>query len=142
MASQGNDGMAADLVREVAGRARTMSARLEHQQPRELLDDLRDFARRRPGAFLLGCLAAGMLAGRLTRGAKDGQNGSGSGVHVTPTPTPALTSAETPTLAGTQASYPSAVAGAPDGIIDEPLASPGTTVGAGRTETTLPGDRP
>jgi hypothetical protein len=74
MASQG-DGMAADLAREVADRTRTISSRLDGREPRELLDEVRGFARRKPGTFLLGALAAGVVAGRLTRGAKDAQSG-------------------------------------------------------------------
>ncbi|HKC26518.1 MAG TPA: hypothetical protein VKB75_00770, partial [Jatrophihabitans sp.] len=36
--------------------------------PGDLVDELRRFARRRPGAFLMGALAAGVVAGRLGRG--------------------------------------------------------------------------
>jgi len=39
---------------------------------------VRGFARRRPGTFLLGALAAGIVAGRLARGAKDGSSSSTS----------------------------------------------------------------
>lgn len=70
MSSQGS-GLAADLAQEAASRARGLSAHLDDREPRELLDDVRDFARRRPGTFLLGALVAGVVAGRLTRGARD-----------------------------------------------------------------------
>jgi hypothetical protein len=72
MATKGNGGMAADLVREGSSRARTLASRLDGREPRDLLDEVRSFARRKPGTFLLGALAAGVVAGRLTRGAKDG----------------------------------------------------------------------
>jgi hypothetical protein len=36
-----------------------------------VLDDVRSFARRRPGVFLLGAGIAGFAVGRLVRGAKD-----------------------------------------------------------------------
>jgi hypothetical protein len=78
MSSQGHDGMAADLARQVADRARTMSSYLDRREPRELLDDVRDFARRKPGTFLLGALAAGVVAGRLTRGAKQAHDDTSS----------------------------------------------------------------
>ena len=65
-------GLAADLAREVAGRARTLSSHLDGREPGELLGDVRDFARRRPGTFLLGALAAGVVAGRLFRATADG----------------------------------------------------------------------
>lgn len=75
MATQGEGGIAADLAREGASRARSFSSMLDGREPRDLLDDVRSYARRKPGAFLLGALAAGVVAGRLTRGAKDAREG-------------------------------------------------------------------
>jgi uncharacterized protein YjbJ (UPF0337 family) len=60
-------GVASDLVRQAAERARDARRYLEGDA--NPVDDVRRFARRRPGAFLLGALAAGVLAGRATRGA-------------------------------------------------------------------------
>lgn len=60
-------GLASDLALQVSERARSLASQLEDREPRELLDSVRDFARRRPGTFLIGALAAGVLAGRLTR---------------------------------------------------------------------------
>jgi hypothetical protein len=77
MSVQGS-GMASEMARQVAERARSLSSQLESKEPRELLDDVRDFARRKPGTFLLGALAAGVVAGRLTRGAKEAQSNGGS----------------------------------------------------------------
>lgn len=71
-------GMATDLAREAARRARELGHRLDGREPQQILDDVRAFARRRPGTFLLGALAAGVLAGRLTRGARESQSSSGS----------------------------------------------------------------
>lgn len=70
MASGGSasDGLAADLVRQVSSRAREFADGIDGREPAELLDDLRSFARRRPGTFLLGALVAGVVVGRLTRG--------------------------------------------------------------------------
>ena len=65
-------GMAADLVREVSDRARSLGSHLEDREPGRLVDDARDFARRRPGTFLVGALAAGLVAGRLFRATADG----------------------------------------------------------------------
>jgi hypothetical protein len=84
-------GMAQDVTRQVAERARELSARMDGREPGELLDDVRDFARRKPGVFLLGALAAGVVAGRMARGAKEahsgsngasGTSGEGSGIGV------------------------------------------------------------
>jgi gas vesicle protein len=86
MASQGDGGMAADLAREAADRTHSLSSSLENREPRELLDEVRGFARRKPGTFLLGALVAGVVAGRLTRGVKDAQSGSaGYGQSTGPT---------------------------------------------------------
>ncbi|SDR68714.1 hypothetical protein [Actinopolymorpha singaporensis] len=74
----GNGGLAHDVARQVAGRVREFSSRIDGREPAELLDEVRRFARRRPGAFLAGALAAGVVAGRLTRGAKEASS-SGSG---------------------------------------------------------------
>lgn len=79
----GASGLAADLAREVAERAHAISAHLDGREPGELLDDVRSFARNRPGTFLLGALAAGVVAGRLARGVKDGAEAA-SGASVTP----------------------------------------------------------
>jgi hypothetical protein len=70
MAESGS-GLAADLAREAAGRAKALSRHLDSREPAELLDDVRRFARQRPGTFLLGALAAGVVVGRLVRGTKD-----------------------------------------------------------------------
>ncbi|WP_139977308.1 hypothetical protein [Nocardioides litoris] len=71
MADSSEGGLAADVAREVAGHARSLSDYLGSREPGELLDDVRDLARRRPGVFLLGALAAGVVAGRVARGVKD-----------------------------------------------------------------------
>lgn len=74
---QAPGGMAQDLARQVAERAKEFGDRMDGREPAELLDEVRAFARRRPGTFLLGAVAAGMLAGRVARGAKDAnQQGS------------------------------------------------------------------
>jgi hypothetical protein len=70
MAENGS-GLAADVAQEVAERARSLSRHLDAREPGELLDDVRRFARQRPGTFLLGALAAGVVVGRLVRGTKD-----------------------------------------------------------------------
>lgn len=65
------DGMASDVVKQVVQRARDLSSQMDGREPTELLDQVRAFARRRPGTFLVGALAAGIVAGRLTRGVKE-----------------------------------------------------------------------
>ena len=69
--AEGGSGLAADLAHELADRTRSWSRHLDGREPTELLDDVRRFARQRPGTFLLGALAAGVVVGRLVRGTKD-----------------------------------------------------------------------
>lgn len=75
MASPGpgpESGLAVDLAREVSDRVRAFGSQIEGREPSQLLDDARSFARRKPGTFLLGALAAGVVAGRLFRATADG----------------------------------------------------------------------
>jgi hypothetical protein len=66
--SSGAPGPARDLLQQASGIVEGFADRLQNRQPAELLDEVRNFARRKPGLFLLGAAAAGVLAGRLTRG--------------------------------------------------------------------------
>jgi hypothetical protein len=64
-------GLGAEMVRQVAERGHSLADYLELREPGDLIDDLRNWARRRPGGFLAGSALAGVVAGRLTRGVKD-----------------------------------------------------------------------
>lgn len=68
--SGGGSGVATELVRRIAARAESLHSQLDRHEPSDLLDQGRSAARQRPGSFLLGALAAGAVAGRLTRGSK------------------------------------------------------------------------
>jgi hypothetical protein len=68
-AKSGDSGTAAQLAEEASNRVHRVASWLERREPADLLDEVRDFARRRPGTFLLGAALAGVLAGRMTRGA-------------------------------------------------------------------------
>ena len=67
-AKGGQSGLATQAAQEAAGRVRGVASWLDQREPGDLLDGVRDFARRHPGQFLLGAAAAGVVAGRLTRG--------------------------------------------------------------------------
>jgi hypothetical protein len=64
----GQTGPATELAQQASDRVRRAADWLEQRQPGDLLDELRRWARSRPGAFLAGAALAGVLAGRLTRG--------------------------------------------------------------------------
>jgi len=70
-------GMATDLAREAADKANQVAGWLDNRDPGAVLDEVRSFARKRPGAYLAIALGAGVLAGRLTRGLTAGSE-SGS----------------------------------------------------------------
>ena len=61
-------GVAGDMAQEAARRADDFAGWLESREPGELIDEVRTFARQRPGLFLALATGAGVLAGRLTRG--------------------------------------------------------------------------
>ncbi len=69
--AQGSEqpGPATDLVSQAGSRAHSAASWLDEREPAQLVDEVRAFARRRPAAFIVGALAAGVVAGRLTRGA-------------------------------------------------------------------------
>lgn len=67
---QQSSGPATDLAKQGAQRAQDFASWLEQREPREVLDEVTAFARRRPGTFLLLAAGAGLLAGRMTRGLK------------------------------------------------------------------------
>jgi hypothetical protein len=83
----GTSGVATNAARQAADRLHSAAGWLEQREPADLLDQARSFARRRPGAFLIGAAVAGLAAGRLTRGLvadhqdqKDEQTGSDGSV--------------------------------------------------------------
>jgi hypothetical protein len=67
MAEHGQSGLGAQLARHGAGFADQAADFLQQHEPGDLLDEVRGFARRKPGTFLLVAAAAGVVAGRLTR---------------------------------------------------------------------------
>ena len=80
MAEAGESGSPAhSLVRTAAERSRSVADYLDGKQPGDLVGDMQDFGRRRPGAFLLGAAAAGFAIGRMAMGAKRA-TGAGGGM--------------------------------------------------------------
>jgi cell division septum initiation protein DivIVA len=94
-------GVATDLARQASSKTHDMASWLDSREPGQLVQELRAFARQRPGTFLLAAAGAGLLAGRLTRGVKDASSTDGSGSDHRAmgnlTPTAAVPAAPGPT---------------------------------------------
>ena len=60
-------GLASEIVAQASQRAGSVASYLEGRDPGTLLQDVTDFARRRPGLFVGLAVVAGVAAGRLTR---------------------------------------------------------------------------
>ena len=81
MAGSGaQQGTVSEVSRQAADRADRLADWLGEREPGDLLEEVRSFARRRPGVFLAGAALAGVVVGRLTRGAVDAaRSESGTG---------------------------------------------------------------
>ena len=93
----GQGGIASEIARQASQRITSLAGSIEGKEPADLLGELRSYARQRPTAFLVGALAAGVVAGRLTRGIRDDNADSSLAPAL-----PAGRSATTPAL-GTSA---------------------------------------
>lgn len=134
-------GLVNDLAQQASDRAREVAQWLESHEPGEVLEEVKSFARRRPGAFLAAAAVAGLVGGRLTRGLTDAARDeasepSTSSFAATPPATSPMTSPTTSfsaTEAGVPASPP-AYAQEPSGMstmpamgtppLDDPLDGP------------------
>jgi gas vesicle protein len=86
-------GAVADYARQAGDKVHQVASRLDERGVDGVLNDAQDFARRKPGVFLLGCAAAGFVAGRLIRGgaaSSSGSDGSSNGSGVPSTPQPSM----------------------------------------------------
>jgi hypothetical protein len=137
--AEGGDrhGTASELASQASDRLGGVADWIGAREPGELVEEVRRFARRRPGAFLLGAAVAGVVAGRLTRGAVDAQRDTDSDVY--PTDHPASSTIPLPPvtpavpLTGPPPTYQRRPAGGP------PAGSP---VGAPPPPPYPPGDGP
>ena len=77
------NGTVAGLVQQLADRGEQLADQISARGPGGLVQDLRSFAARKPGTFLLGALAAGVATGRLVRGAVDASSSSPTGSPAT-----------------------------------------------------------
>lgn len=73
----GSSGPAHDLLHQATGKVEELAHWLQRREPADLLTEVRGFARRKPGTFLLGAALLGVAAGRLTRGVTEAHSDSG-----------------------------------------------------------------
>ena len=79
-----SQGLAGEVVRNLSGRAHSVAGWLEGRDPGTLLDDVKQYAARKPGTFIAIAAVSGLFAGRvvkaLTADAKsDHGHGTGTG---------------------------------------------------------------
>jgi len=72
------EGPVRDYVEQASSKVNEFAGRLRQRGFDGMVSDAERFARRRPGAFLLGAAAAGALVGRVLRGTKSDHQGNGS----------------------------------------------------------------
>jgi hypothetical protein len=62
-----NPGLAVDLLNQVSTRLSGAASWLGDRDPSAVLSEVKSFARRKPGTFIIGAAILGIVAGRLTR---------------------------------------------------------------------------
>jgi len=67
--SSPESGPLTDLAHQASRRGGEIAHWLQDREPTDVLEEVRSYARRRPGTFLVLCGLAGVVAGRLTRSA-------------------------------------------------------------------------
>lgn len=139
------DGPATDLARQAADRLHDVARWLDDREPGRVLDEVRSFARRRPGTYLAIAAGAGVLAGRLTRGLTAPQESTDTANGPTATHRVSVGSNGSAALGGTELAAAVAVAHPPavppvppaDQVLSSPPAPVSTysarTVGVGST---------
>ena len=85
-------GVASDLIEQAATRATGIADWLDQRDPGSLLTEVKDYARRKPGTFIAIAAVAGILAGRLTRGAVEESKDSAEDSTPKPEATPGYAS--------------------------------------------------
>jgi hypothetical protein len=125
-------GRTAGFVRQASQRLDRFAERTEVLGARGAAEEVADFGRRRPVAFLLGAAAAGVLVGRMVRAGKSAHESEAPRTISSPPEPPFASSSpsSSPASAASLASTPPTVA---------PMASPEPPVwDAPTTEATMP----
>jgi hypothetical protein len=112
-------GVVGQAMTEAGQRLRALADRLQRTGPEGVLADLRSYARRNPGSFLLAAAAAGLVTGRLVKGMSAGSTGTqGEAGTSTGRPTAGV---EVPTGMAAGGAYPPATPLDPYGAVEPPL---------------------
>lgn len=116
--SSESQGAASNLVSQAASRVGDVAGWLEGREPSQLLEDVKRFARRRPGVFIAIAAGTGIVVGRLAKSLTSGDDSS------TSTDTTRFSGVDTTetgdyTTAGTTAGYSDAYV-APEGYLATP----------------------
>ena len=82
-------GTVAGLAQQLADKGEQLADFITSQGPGGLVQELRVFAARRPGTFLLGALAAGVATGRVVKGASAASSASSTSGTSSVSPMPA-----------------------------------------------------
>jgi hypothetical protein len=123
-------GIAGDLARQASDQAHSAASWLESREPGDVMSEITDFARRRPGTFLAAAAAIGFLGGRLTRGLAAGSTedqGVASPAAATARPEPLEASLRPPPSTGADAAQPR------HGLTGDALAQPQSAGMPGRS---------
>jgi hypothetical protein len=81
----GQSGVATDLAHQGAQKAKDLASWLQEREPGGLVEEVKGFARQRPGSFLLLAAGLGLAAGRVTRGVKDATSDDATPEHSSTT---------------------------------------------------------
>jgi len=103
--SGGDSGPATQAARQVSNRLGQAAEWLQDREPMQVLEEVKTYARRHPGVFLLGAAALGVFAGRFTKNMMQdsgGDSGGSSGAPISEN-APSWPPADAPTTVTTVA---------------------------------------
>lgn len=134
-ATSTQSGVARDLVETVGSRADRVAAWLDQREPQDVVDEVKRFARRRPGVFLAIAAGVGVVVGRLTRSLATPDDQSATRTDAARAPLTDRAGSTYPgeypdtsgSYSGTGGTYAAGAAATPAGAH---AAEPGTTWGA------------
>lgn len=135
------DGLATDLAQQASQQLGSVAHWLQERQPGDLVSEVKDFARRKPGTFLAVAAGIGLVAGRMTRGVKAGAPDQGDTSSELATTSPVRRDVTTPVSSVT--SPGTAYADERPGLVTpNPTAGAGSYVGDPAIGEPFPADGP